>query len=108
MDQMRQFFKRDKNLDVRRTNRFAFNRNKRHYLKDTCHFTIKPKFKWSISKNPAQGLLSGPVDPTSGSNGSKFFLVVRNAYFSQDIKKLELAGDSSVIKFLHGGVLWKF
>ena len=49
MDQMRQFFKRDKNLDVRRTNRFAFNRNKRHYLKDTCHFTIKPKFKWSIS-----------------------------------------------------------
>ena len=53
MDQMRQFFKRDKNLDVRRTNRFAFNRNKRHYLKDTCHFTIKPKFKWSISTNPA-------------------------------------------------------
>ena len=52
MDQMRQFFKRDKNLDVRRTNRFAFNRNKRHYLKDTCHFTIKPKFKWSISTNP--------------------------------------------------------
>ena len=43
MDQMRQFFKRDKNLDVRRTNRFAFNRNKRHYLKDTCHFTIKTK-----------------------------------------------------------------
>ena len=58
--------------------------------------------------SPFQGLLSGPVDPTSGSNGSKFFLVVRNAYFSQDIKKLELAGDSSVIKFLHGGVLWKF
>ena len=53
MDQMRQFFKRDKNLDVRRTNRFAFNRNKRHYLKDTCHFTIKTK----VSKTQLQSFI---------------------------------------------------
>ena len=72
MDQMRQFFKRDKNLDVRRTNRFAFNRNKRHYLKDTCHFTIKPKFKWSISTNPIhfKGFLSDQFGPVGSARYS--------------------------------------
>ena len=82
MDQMRQFFKRDKNLDVRRTNRFAFNRNKRHYLKDTCHFTIKPKFKWSISTNPTHfngfyWIHSVQLGPLGSNLGSKRFKVPR-------------------------------
>ena len=41
-------------------------------------------------------------------NRSYFLQADRITYFPQHIKKLELAGVGTAIKFLHGGVLWKF
>ena len=37
-----------------------------------------------------------------------FLQAYPNGHYTQHIKNLEFVGDRSAIKFLHGGVLWKF